>query len=383
MEAQASSQGSAPQAQSRAEGAAGKTLSFDEIAASAKKAWDENRDGDAIALSRQGLAKRPGWDAGFWYLGTILYEQDKYREARDNLRHYLALKPKQGVGWALAGLCDYKLREYVRADEELQRAQALGLEGRLELQSSVYYYSALLLTREERYEESAAYLYHLRRKDAGLHVDVQLEIPMGLNALKYALLPEELPADRIELVRQAGAAVFARFEERHDEAKSSFAQLLKQYPDEEGLHYQYGLILLGEHVAAGAGEMEKATELSPSDSAPHISLAQYYLDLEQNDKATAQIDKALELDPASIPARLLKGQLLTVAGDTAAAIAELETTRTMSPGDSQVLWALMRAYHKAGRNLEAQRIVKELETLGENHPPGSNPSPDHMPDRKE
>jgi tetratricopeptide (TPR) repeat protein len=381
--AQASSQMAHPQTQRQAGAHMAKAQSFDEIEAAAKRAWEEKRDNDAIRLVQQGLKQMPDWDEGFWYLGSIFYEQTKYNDSRDALRHYLARNPKRGVGWALVGLCDYKLREYVHADENLQRALALGMGGRLELQGSVYYYSALLFTRQERFEESAAYLYHLRRKDGGLQVNVPLDIPMGLNALKNALLPEELPADRVELARQAGAAIFARFEERRDEAKSIFAQLLKQYPDEEGLHYQYGLILLGDHAAKGVSEMDAAMQLSPSDSAPHISLAQYYQDLEQYDKATVHADKALELDPASVPAHLLKGQLLSAEGDASAAIAELESTRKMSPGDSQVLWALMRAYHKAGRNEEAEQVVKELKTLGENRQPGNNRMLGDAPARKE
>ena len=379
IEAQASSPTLHQQSHQSTQADATKTQTFDEIAAAAKTAWEEHRDNDAIRLSRQGLKQRPDWDTGLWYLGSIFYEQDNYREARGELRHYLVRNPKRGVGWALIGLCDYKLREYVHAEEDLQRALALGLEGRLELQGPVYYYSALLLNREERFEESAAYLYHLRRKDGGLHVSVPLEIPMGLNALKCALLPEEVPANRVELARQTGEAVFARFEERRDVAKSVFVQLLKQYPDEEGLHYQYGLILLADHAPEGVNQMERAMELSPSDSAPHISLAQYYQDVEQNDKATAQVGEALALDPDSVPAHLLKGQLLTATGDTSAGITELESTRTMSHGDSQVLWALMRAYHKAGRNEEAQQIVKELGKLGEGRQPESKLAPDSMP----
>ena len=74
---------------------------------------------------------------------------------------------------------------------------------------------------------------------------------------------------------------------------------------------------------------------------------------------------------------------MSAEGDASAAIAELESTRKMSPGDSQVLWALMRAYHKAGRNEEAEQVVKELKTLGENRQPGNNRMLGDAPARKE
>lgn len=342
---------------------------FKQIAAEAAKAWSEGRDEDALRLSRDGLKRQPGWDDGLWYLGTINYAREDFGEARNELRHYLARNPQKGIGWALVGLCDYKLREYEHASDDLHRALELGLQGRQELAGPVYYYSALLFTRDERFEESAAYLYHLRRNDAGLRVDAPLDLPMGLNALRYAMLPEETPADRVELVRQAGAAVFARYEERRDDAKRILVQLLKQYPNEQGLHFQYGLVLLDEHAAEGVTEMGKVIELSPSNPEPHLSIAQYYIDQGQKDKASASVDGALALDPKLPLAHLLKGEILSASGDLSGAIAELESARSSAPTNSRVLWELMRIYGKAGRKEDAVQIMKELEKLGANSDP--------------
>lgn len=357
------SQAPVPRVQHQAS-AASKTQLFDQIAAAAATAWNDNRDEEAIRLSRQGLKLRPEWDEGLWYLGTIFYGQENYREARDQLRHYLARNPQNGVAWALVGLSDYKLREYEHASEDLQRALVLGLPGRQELAGPVYYYSALLLTRDERFEESAAYLYHLRRKDAGLHVDASLELPMGLNALKYAMLPEETPVDRVELARQVGMAVFARYEERREEAKSILSRLLKQFPGEQGLHFQYGQILLDEHSAEGIKEMEAALKLAPSNPEPRIAMAQYFIDMEQSDKAQTLLDSVLALDPTQPAARLLKGQILIASGDTPAAIAQFEIAKKSAPANTRVLWELMRAYSKAGRKEEAAQVLKEMEKLG-------------------
>jgi tetratricopeptide (TPR) repeat protein len=338
---------------------------FDGVAAEARKAWNEKRDNEAMSLFRKGLALRPDWDEGLWYLGTLHYDQENYLEARDSLRRYLAWHPEKGAGWALVGMSDYKLREYEHAREDLRRALAEGLQNNEELAGPVNYYSALLLTREEHFLDSAALLYLLRRGEGGkMRVNVPLDIPMGLNALGYAMLPEEVPADRVELVTQTGVAVFARFEERRDEAKGILENLLRRYPDEQGLHFQYGIVLLAERVEAGVGEMQTVIQLAPSNAGPHLSLAEYYRDIGLNKDALAHVDRALELDSTLVSAYLLKGQILQASGDNSAAIEQFERARKMVPTDTRILWDLMRAYHKAGREQDAAQMTKELERLG-------------------
>jgi Flp pilus assembly protein TadD len=194
-------------------------------------------------------------------------------------------------------------------------------------------------------------------------VDAPLEVPLGLNALGLALLPEETPADRIEMVRQTGAAVFARFEQRRDEAKKTMLQLLTQYPGEQGLHFQYGLMLLEDNDAEGVVEMQKVLELSPSNPEPHLSLAEYYLDQEQYDKALTNIGEVLTRDSTNSAAYLLKGRILRASGNNSSAITQLETARKLAPAENSVLWELMRAYTAAGRKEDAARIKDEIEKL--------------------
>lgn len=357
---------SSPRQQARQAHAAEVTAStFNGIAAEARKAWKEKHDDEAMSLFRKGLALRPDWDEGLWYLGTLYYDHENYLEARDSLRRYLAWHPEKGAGWALVGMSDYKLREYGHAREDLRRALAEGLQDNEELAGPVYYYSALLLTREERFLDSAALLYLLHRgENEKIRVNVPLDIPLGLNALGYAMLPEELPADRVELVTQTGVAVFARFEERRDEAKDILEKLLRRYPDEQGLHFQYGMVLLAEHAEAGVGEMQTVIKLAPSNSEPHLSLAEYYRDIGQNKEALAHVDRALELDSTLVSAYLLKGQILQASGDNSAAIEQFARARKLAPTDTRVLWDLIRAYHKAGREQDAGQVTKELENLG-------------------
>ena len=46
------------------------------IAKEADAAREANRMPDAIALYRKGVAIKPYWEEGWWYLGTLYYDLD-------------------------------------------------------------------------------------------------------------------------------------------------------------------------------------------------------------------------------------------------------------------------------------------------------------------
>src|ERR1039458_6993792 len=81
---------------------------FDRVSKDAAEARRQNRIQDAIGLYRQAVKMRPSWPEGWWFLGELLYDQDKYPEARDALRRLVSLDRKTGPGFALLGLCEYE-----------------------------------------------------------------------------------------------------------------------------------------------------------------------------------------------------------------------------------------------------------------------------------
>jgi tetratricopeptide (TPR) repeat protein len=336
--------------------------SFDQISQAAQQARDENRDDDAVRLFQQGLKQKPDWDEGLWYLGTLFYEKERFSEARDLFRHFLAQNPTHGPGWGLLGLSEYKTREYERALQHFQRARALGLENRVELANAVFYHQAVLLIRFEQFHDGLLLLYQMR--GAGVAQD-SLEEPAGLAALGYPLLPEEVPLHRRPLVRMAGAGTFARVDQRRDEAERLFHKMADEYPREPGVHYQYGLLLLDDRPAEGIQEMQKELAITPSHVPARLRLAEYYLAQSQPEKARPYLDEVNSLEPKNGTVHLLLGETLANAGDSAGAIRELELANELTPGRPKVLWALLRAYRAAGRQADADRVKTELEKLTE------------------
>jgi predicted Zn-dependent protease len=293
----------------------------------------------------------------------LFYEKERFADARDLLRHFVAQNPKDASAFALLGLSEYKTHEWERSLQHLQHAQAQGLEPRSELAGAVLYHQAVLLIRFEQYHDSLELLYEMRH--AGIP-QTDLEEPAGLASLGYPLLPEELPQPRRALARMAGVVTFARFDQRNDDADQVLRKMVEQYPDEPGVHYQYGLLLfMMDHSPEGIQEMQKELAITPWHVPSRLRLAEYYLDHSQPDQAHPYLEEVIAMEPTNSTAHLLRGQELTSAGDNAGAIRELELARQLAPERKKVLWALFRAYMAAGRQADADQIKSQIEKLKE------------------
>src|SRR6266699_2033243 len=99
---------------------------FSELSKEAASAREQNKTEDAIKLYRECVRLRPAWAEGWWYLGTLLYEGDRYGDAEDALKQFVKLESNAAPGWAMLGLSEYETRDYEHSLEHLQRAASLG-----------------------------------------------------------------------------------------------------------------------------------------------------------------------------------------------------------------------------------------------------------------
>ncbi len=339
--------------------------SFEQLSRAAQDAFNAKRDSDAIRLYQQALKIKPDWDEGLWYLGVVFYEKERFADCRDVLRHFVAQNPDHAPGWAVLGLSEYKTREYPRALRHFDRALSLGLSERKDLATSVYYYKAALLIRLQQFQDGL--VIATRLTEMGQPQD-RLEALAGLAALEFAFLPEEIPPDRRELVKMAGAGTLALLAQRRDEAEKYFKKLVDDYPKEPRVHYQYGVLLLGDRLPEGLQEMQKELAIIPSSILPRLRLAEYYANQSQPELARPYLDEALKLDPQNPTGHVLLGEVLAKLGDNDGAIRELELAKTLSPEKGRVLWALMRVYIAAGRTDDANRVKAEIAKLKETEP---------------
>lgn len=334
--------------------------SFEQVSREAERARDENRDDDAIRLFRQALTQQPQWEQGLWYLGTMLYEKEQYADALEVLRRFMTLRPDAGAGWAMVGLSEFQTRQYGKALNHLELAMAHGMGDRKDMVESVFYSVAVLLTRAERYDDSMSMLIAMVKSGQDSKTLVE---PIGLAALRLPFLPAEIPADRWEMVRQAGEATLALEAQRRDEAGKLFGSLTEKYPNEPGVHFVYGAFLLDENPELGVQEMKKELHVSPSSVPARLRLAEEYVKQQNPDLALPLARDAVKLDPERASAHMMLGEVLVAKNDAAGGILELETARQQDPETVRIHWDLLRAYTSAGRSEDAKREKEEIEKL--------------------
>ena len=60
----------------------------------AVEAREQNRTQDAVRLYRECVRLQPTWAEGWWYLGSLLYDQNAYAPAREALATLVQLEPQ-------------------------------------------------------------------------------------------------------------------------------------------------------------------------------------------------------------------------------------------------------------------------------------------------
>jgi tetratricopeptide (TPR) repeat protein len=340
--------------------AAPKAAHFDRLAREASRARDENRDDDAIRLYKQGLKIKPSWHEGLWYLSALLYEKERYPETRDLLRHFVSYDPEAGPGWALLGMSEFQTREYSRALEDLRRSRSLGLGDRKEMAQSVAYFAAASLTRLEQFDDAMDLLFELANSG---RCDIPIQEAAGLAALRMPLTPAEIPRDRRDMVRTAGAAFCAVQMGQRDDAEKEFRTLAETYAKEPGVHYLLGTFLADVRTQDAIQELNRELEISPFNVLARLRLADIYLKQQQPEQAQPFAEDALKIEPSEASTHMVYGEVLAAKRDVPGAIRELENAEQIAPQVVRTRFDLLRAYTAAGRTEDANREKEAIEKL--------------------
>ncbi len=337
------------------------SAAFDKTVKLGDEARLAGRLGEALDLYAKALQMRPIWADGWWNVGAILYEGDRYAEARDAFRNLVSLDPKRGPAWAMMGLCEFQTREYERAVVSLQRGRALGFAGNRELESVVRYHTALLYIRFEQYEIAYEILseFLMVGNDSPKVIEA-----FGLTLMRMPFLPNEIPPDKRELILISGRAGFNMAARRVEEARAAFDILLARYPDAPNIHYAFGVFLLNQDSDAALKEFRRELEISPSHQPSMVQMAFEYLKRDEYQTALPLAEKAVQLAPKMFPARNVLGRVLLELGQAERAIKELEEGVRLAPTSPEMHFALARAYTRVGRKADAARereLFKQLQ----------------------
>jgi tetratricopeptide (TPR) repeat protein len=322
------------------------------LRAQAAEAREQNRSSDAIRLYRQALELQPAWAEGWWYLGTLLYDQNSYAPARDALAKLVQLEPKSpSPAWALLGLSEFETKDYAAALRHLD--QSFVNEARDNpFARATRYHAALLLTKSGQFEVALKRLAEISAPDTETP---DLVRAIGVAALRVPVFATEIPEEQYDFTDAVGHALFDRNVRREREAEARFQALLTQYPRRPQLHYLHGESLLSSDPQAAIGEFQKELELTPRHVPALLQIAFEFLKEGEPAKALPYAKQASAIEPAFFAAHAAAGQALVELNDLPGGIGELEKARTLAPNSPETHMKLASAYAQAGREQDAKR----------------------------
>lgn len=327
-------------------------IEFDRFAKQATEARESARLEDAIRLYNQALQLNPQWVEGWWYLGSLFYDRDRYNEAAEALKILLSINLQNGPAWALLGLCEFQLRHYPEALADIQKGRDLGLGGNKAFIDVARFHGAILMTRIGQFELGYDSLRPFAREG---NESMSVIEALGINILRMPLLPAELPPDKRELVLLAGRAAYHQAARHPQEADRAFKELLAHYPETPNANYAYGVFLLIDTPDAALEAFRNELKISPDNVPALMQIAFEYIKRNDFEPALPYAEKAVETAPTLFATHNALGRVLLGLGKVNEAIKELEIGVKQAPDSPEMRFALARAYARAGRKEDAAR----------------------------
>ena len=147
-----------------------------------------------------------------------------------------------------------------------------------------------------------------------------------------------------------------------DEAEKAYREILAQYPEQPGIHYRIGrLILAGQPTQSSADdarkEFEEELKIDPAAASAEFMLGDLDRQAQQWNDAIDHFGRATKLDEGFSEAFLGLGLSLNAAGKHAEAVAPLEKYVKMEPSDPAGHYQLAIAYARTGRSEDANREI--------------------------
>jgi tetratricopeptide (TPR) repeat protein len=267
--------------------------------------------------------------------------------------------PNNGPAHAFLGLCEFGLKNYDRALEQLMQSRTLGVADK-DLGGVARYHAGIIMTRIQQYSQA---LQTLGEFAAEGNDSPRIIEAMGIATLRMAMLPTEVPPDRREMVLMAGRGSYMMATRMTDAAGKAFEGLVARYPETPNIHYAYGVFLLIEQPTKAIEEFKRELEIQPNDPESLMQIA--YQNLKDSDPASALpwAKQAVEAAPNVFASHRALGEALVGTGDVEGGIAQLEMAIRQAPDSPGTHFALAKAYQRAGRANDAAKERAEFVRL--------------------
>ena len=343
-----------PATQTAKPSAAASSAQFEQLVRDAEAARKAEQWEQAVDLYGKAIKLRPGYTEGIWYQGTAYYSLDKFAECRDAFKRVARAAPTNGAAFAFVGLCEFGLREYDRALQDLVKSRILGVADR-DLGSVARYHAAVLMTRIEQFDQALQTLGEFAAEGTD---NPRIIEAMGIATLRMAMLPNEVPPERREMVLMAGRGSYMMATRQTAAAAQPFEGLVTRYPETPNVHYAYGVYLLIEQPEKAIEEFKRELQIQPNHPDSLMQIAFEYLKESNPEAAMPWAKQAVAAAPKNFAAHKALGDALLASNDIDGAIAELELSARLAPDSPSTHLSLAKAYQRAGR---ADAAMKERE----------------------
>lgn len=336
--------------------------SFERLSQQAQQAYQANHDDEAARLFAEAVKLRPEWAEGWWALGMIDYQRDRYPECRDELTRMVSLDVSAAPGFALLGLCEFRTKQYDLSFEHLKKAHMLvpPREPGGQLLNIANYHLGMLLTRQGAFEVAQEVFVRvaLQEKD-----NPEMMFAAGVASLRMPILPSEVPADQKPAVTMAGKTFWDLANQAPEKVEGDFKTLVATYPKFPNVHYFYGTFLGARHPEQSAAEFLAELRVDPDNVPARVQLALRYIVEGKNADALKYAREAVAASPDSVGAQLVLGEALRAGGDDTNALNAYLAAEKLDPVSPKIRLYLANAYRALARPEDMRREQQEYRRL--------------------
>jgi tetratricopeptide (TPR) repeat protein len=160
---------------------------------------------------------------------------------------------------------------------------------------------------------------------------------------------------------------------KSDDAAAQFRKILQQNPNQPGIHYQLGRILLSKPLdptvtEEATKEFEAELKINPTSPTAEFMLGDLAWRNQKADEAIEHFSRATQFDAGLAEAYLGLGMALNAAGKYSDAITPLKKYTEMEPSDPAGYYQLATAYARTGNKPEADRLLALQRQMEKNKP---------------
>lgn len=177
------------------------TPDFNSAAAAAAAARESGKRDQAISWYQKAVALNSTWTEGWWYLGTLSYDGDRFTDAARAMEKVTDLSPQLGAAWSFLGLSEYELKNYSAAQTHLEKGIAVGNADDPEVNRVAKFHLALLLIRSHNFAQARKLLVP---QFVSPPVAEQVRTALGLLLLRVGMVGQEIDPSRDAIVSAAG-----------------------------------------------------------------------------------------------------------------------------------------------------------------------------------